>query len=575
MLFAFTRENARAKVDFAVMPSPVTHLRAPLLWLLLPFMGGLIAAHFWPAPPFHLSWIAGLAVAFTVAAGSLTFYPGRLAHWGWMAGMNAAIALGAFAFLHFREPQLHHWENEPPREITLTLAVDQIFPGAPQARSISGLGTITAAGANDHDLIDRRVYFSALRKTSVAPQRSGRYLIRGVIAPLPRDPVEASFEDYLENLGIRQKLSRARFLQEVSPPTPLRRFCNRTAMRLEKILSVGLEHRPEIRSLYLAMLLGEKAVLSPDQQNAFMRSGTFHIFSISGLHVGVIAVALHSILQLLRVPRKATVALALAILWFYLEVTGINSPAVRSFLMIGFLLGSRAFSLPGNPLAALAAAALVTLLIDPLQLFSAGFQMSYAVVTALVVMGLPLSNNILSHWHPYSVLPRPNWRRRHHFVNWIGRHILGSCCAGWVAFVASTPAGISYFHLFSPGSLIANLIIVPLSSLAIISGFLSLITGLVGVTSLSALFNSSAAVTIVVMDWLTQHGTRLPGVYFDAYFVHSWLGGVSLVLLLGLMFLGLSQSWTRRLGGYWPPVAFVVLILIFGVKFGIAPLPVK
>lgn len=531
-------------------------------------MGGLTAAYFRPAPAFSLAWLMGFSVCLAACASWLAFHPGRLFHRCWIICLGTAVSLSAFALLHFREPQLHRWGTEPPREITLTLCVDQIFPGSPTARSISGLGTVMVAGENDQTLTGRRVYFSALRKVSVPPLRSGYYVIRGVIEPLPREPAEGSFEDYLENLGIRQKLSRARLLSEASPPTAFRSFCNTTANRLEKILSYGLERHPEIRSLYLAMLLGEKAVLSPDQQNAFMRSGTFHIFSISGLHVGVIAVALHSILQLLRIPRKATVALALAILWFYLEVTGINSPAVRSFLMIAFLFGSKTFSLPGNPLAALAAAALVTLVIDPLQLFSAGFQMSYAVVTALVVMGLPLTETILARWHPYSALPRPNWHRRHQFVNWMGRHLLGSCSAGWVAFIASTPSGIGYFHLFSPGSLIANLIIVPLSSLAIVSGFLSLVTGLLGVTSLSALFNSSAAITIIIMDWLTQHGTRLPGVYFDAHFVHSWLAGLSLVVLLAVMFLGLSKGWSRRFGGYWPPVGLIIALLIFGVKFG-------
>jgi competence protein ComEC len=146
--------------------------------------------------------------------------------------------------------------------------------------------------------------------------------------------------------------------------------------------------------------------------------------------------------------------------------------------------------------------------------------------------------------------------------------VLGSCAAGWVAFLASAPSGIGYFHLFSPGSLFANLIIIPLSSLAIIGGFLSLLTGLAGVLSLSALFNSSAALTIIVMDWLAQHGTRLPGIYFDARFTHGWMAPVSLVAMTGLMLAGLAGRWARRYGGYWPPVVLLALILIFGVKFG-------
>ena len=92
-----------------------------------------------------------------------------------------------------------------------------------------------------------------------------------------------------------------------------------------------------------------------------MRSGTFHIFSISGLHVGVIATALHALFQILRVPRRAAVFVTVAVLWLYVQVTGAGTPALRAFLMIAFFLSARIFRLPGNSLAALTASALFTL----------------------------------------------------------------------------------------------------------------------------------------------------------------------------------------------------------------------
>jgi competence protein ComEC len=508
------------------------------------------------------------AVTLGLVAAWLAIRPGRLAHIIWAVCFSGAISLGSFAMLHFREPQLHQWDDSPPREITITLRVTNVYPASPGARNIAGLGKIVDADEPDRDLIGKPIYFSALRRISVPPARSGSYVLHGVIESLPRDPAAASFEDYLENLGIRQKITRGKIMAEKSPPTAFHGFTNRLKSRFGEILGRGLERHPGILSLYRAMLLGEKAAISSEQQMAFMRSGTFHIFSISGLHISVIALALHSLLRLLQVPRRANVFLSLLLLACYLEITGVNSPAVRAFIMIAFLLTSRLFRLPGNPLAALAAAALVTLLLDPLQLFGAGFQMSYTVVTALVVMGVPLTEKILLRWHPFSMLPRPNWDWRHQAINSSGRWLLGSCSAGWVAFLASTPAGISYFQLFSPGSLIANLIIVPLSSLAIVSGVLSLIVGLLGVSSLSVLFNSSAAITLIGMDWLVQHGTHLPGVSFGAQFASSWLAPVSIIVMIACMFAGLAGSWARRFGGYWPPVVLLALILIFGVKFG-------
>lgn len=550
------------------MPSPATHLRAPLLWLLLPFMAGLTAAKLRPPPagglwPFALA-AAGLGIAAVWLALRSGKWPGRA--WGLSLSLSAGLA--GFVLLHVRQPHLHEWSTRPPREVTVSLEVLQTFPAGPQARSLAGLGRIVATGGPDRELAGRPVYFSAIRRISVPPQRSGRYLVRGVIEPLPREPSGAGFNGYLGNLGIRQKLTRAHIQREEQAPGWFRRFCSRAEDRLEAILRQGLEKHPQTLSLYLAMLLGEKAVLSADQQNAFMRSGTFHVFSISGLHVGVIAAAIYGVFSLLRMPRRFTAALSLLLLWLYVEITGASSPAERSFIMIAFLLASQIFRLPGNALAALTAAAGVTLLLDPVQLFNTGFQMSYTVVAALLVMGVPLADKWLAAWRPFSALPGADWRWYHHTVDWVGRWLLGSSAVCWAAFLASTPAGIGYFHLFSPGSLVANLVIIPVSSLAIIAGFLSLLTGLAGLASLSVLFNSAAALALIIMDWLVQHGTALPGVYFAAQFVRGWLAPVALTGMTALLLAGVAGRWSRRQGGYWPPAVFLALLLILGVKFG-------
>jgi len=551
------------------MPSPATHLRAPLLWLLLPLMAGLTAAKLWPAPACGLWPFAVVAGGLCVAAGWFALSPARRGGLAWGLCLLPAVGLGGFLLLHVRQPQLHDSVDRPPREITVSLEVGQIFPATPTARSVTGLGRIVATGEPDRELLGHRVYFSAVRRISLPPLRSGRYTVRGVIEALPAGPSEAAgFNDYLANLGIRQKLTRAQIVREERPPGWFPRFCSHAEDRLETILRRGLENHPPTLSLYLGMMLGEKAVLTPEQQNAFMRSGTYHIFSISGLHVGVIAVALLGLMGLLRVPRRPAAVACLALLWLYVQITGASSPAERALMMIAFLLASRVFRLPGNGLAALTGAALVTLLLDPLQLFSTGFQMSYTVVVSLIIMGVPLGEKWLAAWHPYAVLPKVSWRWYHYAINWTGRWLVGSAAACWVAFLASAPAGIGYFGVLSPGSLLANLAVIPVSSLALIAGFLSLLTGLAGLWPLSVLFNSAAAVTLIVMDWLVLHGTELPGMYFTASFSRAWMAPAAVVLMTAVMFAGLSVRWSRRYGGYWPPVLTLVLIVVLGVKFG-------
>lgn len=547
------------------MPPPVLQPRAPLLWLLLPLMTGLAAARIWPAPDAGL-WpcivTSGLAAA--VACGAAWTGQPRLA----LPALVLSGILSGFALLHLRHPHLHHRETRPPREATLTLRVSEIFGAMPQARSLGGLGVVVAAGAGEARLPGQRVYFSAIRRISVPPRRGGTYEIQGVLEPLPRDPAGAGFNDHLANLGVSHRLGRARILRETAPPGRWQRQIAAWRDHLETILQHGLERHPGTASLYLAMLLGEKAALSPEQENAFMRSGTFHVFSVSGLHVGVIALALHMLLTVLRVRGRPAAAVTLAVLWLYVQVTGGGTPSVRAYVMIGFLLASRVFRLPGNALAALAASALCTLLADPLQLFSTGFQMSYSVVAALLLLGAPLAERWLAHWHPFVLRPRPEWRWWHEGGDWLGRKVIALAAGCWAAFLASVPSGIGFFGVFSPGSLLANLFILPLSSLAIVAGFLSLLTGLAGLLPLSALFNSAAALILIGSDRLLRHGTELPGVYFPATFRADWLAPAALALLTAVLLAGAAVRWQPRWGGYWPPVVVLALLLIFGVKFG-------
>jgi competence protein ComEC len=548
------------------MPSPATHLRAPLLWLLVPFMAGLTAAKLWPPPAFGLGPLALTAGLTALAAGGLAFRDGPIARGLWAIGILVSAGLAGFALLHARVPALHLEESRPPREVTVTLRVLQVYPAA--TRSLTGLGVITATGEQDSELLGRRVYFSAIRRISVPPQRSGHYVIRGVIEPLSRETGDGGFNDYLANLGVRQKLTRAHLMSEVSPPGWFQRFCTRAQARLETILRNGLADRPQAASLYLAMLLGEKAQIPAEQENAFMRSGTFHIFSISGLHVGVIAGAIYITCGLLRLPRRTTLVAALIVLWFYVQITGARIPSLRAFQMIAFVSSVQIFRLPGNPLAALAASALLTLLIDPLQLFSTGFQMSYSVVVALVVMGRPLSDQWGAAWRPFALLPRGNWHWYHRWIEASGRQVLLLLAGCWTAFLASMPSSIGFFQVFSPGALPANLLVIPLASLTIWAGFVSLLAGLMGLVPVSALSNTVAATAIALMDWLLRHGTAVPGVWFNARFRADWLAPASLALLTAVLLAGSAGRWAPRYGGYWLPVGTLALIIILGVKFG-------
>lgn len=203
---------------------------------------------------------AACVAAAAIGAAAWALRPGRGAVLAWGALLALASSLGGFVLLHARYPSAPDDKTRPPREVTVTVRVSQVFPASPASRQYSGLGEIAATGDFDRDLSGRLVYYSAIRRISVPPRRSGSYRMRGVLEPLPAE--SAGFHGYLANLGISHRLVRAHVVTETAAPGRFQAFCVRAHARLEGILRQGLDGRPQAASVYLAMLLGEKAELS-------------------------------------------------------------------------------------------------------------------------------------------------------------------------------------------------------------------------------------------------------------------------------------------------------------------------
>ena len=356
---------------------------------------------------------------------------------------------------------------------------------------------------------------------------------------------------------------------EEKAPTAYRRFCAQTADRFSAILGAGVKtKRPELTAVLRAMLLGQQHELSDEQKTLFRQSGTMHVFSISGLHIAVIAVGLQSLLLLLRLPRVARFGVGLAALWLYVDVTGGSPSAVRAFVMVALFQATLVLRRPGNPVSALAAAALVVVLAEPLQVFSASFQMSYGIVAALLLLGLPLADRWLAAWSPFADLPQVTWTWIHHGIAMLWRGFVAAMAIGLAATLVSAISGVFFFHLFTPGALLANLVLIPASSLVIVFGFVSLLCGLIGFTAGAVLANHAA----VLLLWGIEAGIRefvtLPAMWFPAHFVAPWIGPVALTALLAVVVAGYATGWRGWSRGYWAPFAVVVAAFVLGVRFG-------
>ena len=226
-----------------------------------------------------------------------------------------------------------------------------------------------------------------------------------------RDPGAWSYADYLLSEGIGATAStRSPSVHIVSAATPtLRcrifaaqaRASNRLQAFVDSRASHALPHllrlSTEDASMLNAMLFGDRTHLTHALREAFERTGTFHLFVVSGLHVALLAAGLFWFLKRLRLPEGLAVLLTLLATFAFAELTGFGIPAQRALTMTTIYLIARWLNREVTVLNALGAAALGVLVVDPRALFEASFQMTFLVIVAIAGLAIPLSQRLI---HP-------------------------------------------------------------------------------------------------------------------------------------------------------------------------------
>jgi ComEC/Rec2-related protein len=391
--------------------------------------------------------------------------------------------------------------------------------------------------------------------------------ISGVLK-VPRGPAAEGLFDYRKHLawqGIHRQLIAPgtndwRALDTVAKPTLSDRFQRWAMATLARGLPV---EDAELRLLW-AMALGWKTALTDDVSEPFMRSGTMHIFAISGLHIALIAQILMSLLRVLQLPRGVCGLIVIPLIWFYTAATGWQPSAIRSTIMMTVIILGWALERPSNLLNSLAASGFIIVLWQPQQLFQASFQLSFFVVLSIGLL-MPhfekLRQRIFNRdpLLPADALPR--WRR------WIEPPVMAvatSLATSLAAWIGSLPLIAWYFHMVTPVSLLANLLVVPLSSLALMCNLGSLVCA--PLPWLTELFNNSAwfwmRLMIRASDWTTTLPTaffyvRPPTAvqflfYYTALlaFTVGWLTKtrtrVATLLALAAMALGCGMEWFAK-----------------------------
>ncbi|HEY0854074.1 MAG TPA: ComEC/Rec2 family competence protein, partial [Devosia sp.] len=152
----------------------------------------------------------------------------------------------------------------------------------------------------------------------------------------------------------------------------------------------------EANGIARSMMIGDQSRITDQTREVMAASGLAHIYSISGLHLSIVALGVLAALRYLLVlipgvgrfgsVKKAAAVVALASAFGYLLLAGgsANVPAFRSTIMIALILGAVLAGRRALTMHNVAIAALVIILLDPASVFRPSFQLSFAAVVALI-----------------------------------------------------------------------------------------------------------------------------------------------------------------------------------------------
>jgi len=191
----------------------------------------------------------------------------------------------------------------------------------------------------------------------------------------------------------------------------------------------------------------------------YYTAGIIHVLCVSGLHVGFVLAGVYLIAGALGVPKRLYLLILVPVLIFYAVMTGLGPAVFRASVMAVLVLAAALLGRERDWPTAVALAAGVLLLINPLYIHELGFQLSFAATWGILYLG-PLLGG---------------FRIRCSLPHWLTISLQVTLAAQ----LATMPLLIYHFNLISFIAPLANLLLVPLVGVIMLAGFTGCVTGLV------------------------------------------------------------------------------------------------
>jgi competence protein ComEC len=317
------------------------------------------------------------------------------------------------------------------------------------------------------------------------------------------------------------------------------------AYKFDSILKKHLLNE-ESYKIASALLLGSRTGISEEVIADYSKTGTIHILSVSGLHVSVIFLVLNKILSLFKWGKtqllKSIILISFVCLYAY--ITGLSPSVCRSAVMISFSIIGKQINHQSNPFNLIAGSAFFLLIIDPAYLLDIGFQLSYLAVLGIIYF--------------YDAIYRLCY-----FENKFADQIWMLIAVSIAAQLSTLAISLYYFHQFPNYFLLANLLAIPLSSIALYLGIALL--ALNPIPFIAKYIGLVLSKCIALMGYILHKISILP--YALSYYYHIDSAAAFLLMALLLCYSFYLIHYIKWMDWFGAGFGLLFLIVICSMRY--------
>ncbi|QEG02889.1 ComEC family competence protein [Stieleria maiorica] len=335
-----------------------------------------------------------------------------------------------------------------------------------------------------------------------------------------------------------------------------------------------LRHTDQVTGpLAVALVVGQREFVDPKTRDALLATGTAHLLSVSGMHLAILVLVVTWIVSALGIQPFSRFVVIVAVSALYVAVTGGRPPVMRAAILISMLLLSTCVRRTSQPINTLGVAALLLILLNPMNVFSVGVHLSFLAVITLMLAGRPIvpgsmrSEMELQRESGFQAMVDASSSRYVRHAKTVARFFGQMAWLSACVTAVSLPLVWSNFHLVSLVSVLTNVLVWAGLMLALPAGVLTVILDPVH-SWLGMIPGTVCHVALRYMWWIIQGTATWPA-------GHAWLPAPP-TAAVGLFYAVMAASliWRSR-RARWFRCGWVLVwgLAVFAISTRVSPLP--